>query len=181
MSLHDCAGLICDDPVQMSQANPSTEPPRYAELVALLRLWPLHLILLLALCLLGGPVWRAARVAYSGGAEGGVQVDTAGASGRQSGGRYVLDLPVDIVNRGGGMVLGVSLWVDTYACPDTTSRLRDCRRLTAFEQYMPLRLAPGSAESASQQMDGIAPGPDEVIRIERKLQAIEDGPSRADG
>ncbi|MBC2668400.1 hypothetical protein ACFOON_06635 [Novosphingobium piscinae] len=145
-----------------------------------MRLWPLHLLLICAVYALGGPLWNATRMAFSGAAEGGVQIDTSGASGREVGGRYVLDLPVDVINRGAGMVLGVSLWVETYGCPSDRTPIAQCRRLTAFEQYLPLRMHPGSAESHSQRMDAVAPAPGEVLRVTRKLQAIEDGAPRHD-
>lgn len=51
----------------------------------------------------------------------------------------------------------------------------DCRRLTAFEQYVPARVQPGSVESYSQRIEGVAPPPGAVIRIRRKLQGIDDG------
>ena len=140
-----------------------------------LRFWPLHLLAVCALYVLAGPAWDIVRMTFAGGAPGGVQVDTNGASGRMSRGRFLLDLPVDIINRSPGMVMGVSLWVETFACPDDESPTSACRRLTSFEQYVPVRLQPGSAESHDQQMNGIAPRPGEVLRIRRRLQSIDDG------
>lgn len=162
----------------MTSANRST-PNRHETIAAILRLWPLHLLLLCALYVLGGPAWRMTRMAFAAGSEGGVQVDTSGASGRQAGGRYVVDLPVDVVNRSPDMVMGVSLWVETFGCPAHDTPTSGCRKLTAFEQYVPLRIAPGSATSLSQRMTAVAPRDGEIIRIARKLQAIDgEHPSR---
>lgn len=160
----------------MSQASTTPSNSRETTIATLLRLWPLHIVLICALYVLGGPAWRMARMAVAGsGAEGGVQVDTAGADGRTAGGHYVLDLPVDITNGGQDMVLGVSLWVETYGCPAADTPTNGCRKLTAFEQYVPVRVAPGSATSLVQQMDAVAPAAGEIIRIRRKLQSIDNG------
>ena len=159
----------------MSQASlPETDSPSFAW-AAILRFWPLHLLAACALYVLGGPAWNIVRMSFAGGAPGGVQVDTAGASGRMTGGGYLLDLPVDIINRSPGMVMGVSLWVETFACADDKTPTSACRRLTSFEQYVPVRLQPGSAQSHSSEMAGVAPRPGEVLRIERRLQSIDDG------
>lgn len=159
----------------MSKAHLSAPDRSESPLAGLLRLWPLHLLVACALYVLGGPAWQAVRVAFAGSVEGGVQVDTAGADGAMAGGRYMLDLPVQVINGGAGMVLGVSLWVETYGCPDEAAPLAACRKLTAFEQYVPLRIHPGSAESHHQRIAGVAPRSGEVIRIRRRLQSIDDG------
>lgn len=155
------------------------EPPIFAEdesrLTAILRLWPLHILLVCALLVLGQPAWQAARVAIEGQVRGGVQVDTAGATGGWSGGHYMLDLPVRIVNGDTEMVQGVSLWVQTYSCPSESSPTAACRRLTAFQQDVPARIYPGSTESSSARIQGEPPADGEVIRITRRLQSITNG------
>lgn len=158
----------------MDPAASTSLTARQSELLALLRLWPVPVLIACAVLAFGGPTWRAVRMAWSGGAEGGVQVDTSGASGSMAGGRFRLELPVEIINRGPNLVRGVSLWVETYGCPSESAPTSRCRRLTAFEQYVPARIQPGSADSDVQQIDGVAPALGETLRITRRLQAIDD-------
>ncbi|HEY6868813.1 MAG TPA: hypothetical protein VI199_03550 [Novosphingobium sp.] len=163
--------------------NPS-EPPIFAanesRWLAILRLWPLHVLLVCAVLVLGRPAWQAARVAIDGPVRGGVQVDTSGAGGGWSGGRYMLDLPVRIVNGDTEMVQGVSLWVQTYSCPSDSSPTSACRRLTAFQQDIPARIYPGSVDSSDQQIQGEPPAEGEVLRITRHLQSVSNGREPAD-
>ena len=160
----------------MNPAEPPIFEAEESRLVAFLRLWPLHMLLVCAVLVLGQPAWQAARVMVEGPVRGGVQVDTSGASGAWSGGRYMLDLPVRIVNGDTQMVQGVSLWVQTYSCPSDSSPTSACRRLTAFQQDVPARIYPGSTDSSSQHIQGEPPAAGEVIRITRKLQGIVNGP-----
>ena len=163
-------------------STPTGTPPRNperSELAGLLRLWPFHILLLCAVYAGAGPAWNAARMAFAASAEGGVRVETEGASGRMWNGRYMLDLPVDIVNGTADMVMGVSLWVETYGCPSESARTSACRKLTAFEQYVPVRMHPGSASSFSQKMAGVAPRDGEVLRIVRRVDWIENGDAPA--
>ena len=159
----------------MTRPRAPTQDPDDNTLKGLLRLWPFHILLLCVIYAGAGPLWNAARMAFAEGAEGGVRVETAGASGRMWNGRYVLNLPIDIVNGTANMVMGVSLWVETYGCPSENARRSSCRKITAFEQYVPMRMRPRSADSYSQSVDSIAPREGEVIRIERRLQSIDDG------
>lgn len=159
----------------MSKAGTSIPDPERSEWADWLRLWPVYLVAVCAVYAGARPAWNAARMAFAASAAGGVRVETAGASGGMRNGRYMLDLPVDIINGTADMVMGVSLWVETYGCPSESARTSQCRKLTAFEQYVPVRLNPGSAESVSQKMAGVAPRADEVIRIVRRVDWIEDG------
>jgi len=159
----------------MSASQPPIAEDAESRWTAILRLWPLHGLLLCAVLVLGQPAWKAARMAVEGPVRGGVQVDTAGASGTWSSGRYMLDLPVRIVNGDTEMVDGVSLWVETYSCPSETSPTSACHRLTAFQQDVPARIYPGSIDSSSQRIEGEPPAEGEVIRITRRLQSIENG------
>lgn len=158
---------------------PEPRPPIIVEedsrWTALLRLWPMHLLLVCAVLVLGRPAWQAARMAVEGPVRGGVQVDTSGAGGSWSGGRYMLDLPVRIVNGDSEMVQGVSLWVQTYSCPSESSPTPACHRLTAFQQDVPARIYPGSMDSSSQRIESEPPAEGEVLRITRRLQSITNG------
>lgn len=141
----------------------------------LLRLWPMHMLLVCALLVLGQPAWKAARMAIDGPVRGGVQVDTEGASGSWSGGHFMLDLPVRIINGDTEMVQGVSLWVETYSCPSESSPTPACRHLTAFRQDVAARIYPGSVDNSDQQVQGEPPAEGEVLRIIRRLQSVTNG------
>lgn len=163
----------------MTRPSTPTQIPERSELAGLLRLWPFHILLICAIFVGAGPVWNAARMAFAESADGGVRVETEGASGRMWNGRFVLNLPVDVINGTADMVMGVSLWVETYGCPSESARTSQCRKLTAFEQFVPVRMNPGSAESFSQKMNGVAPRDGEVLRIVRRVDWIENGDAPA--
>ena len=153
-----------------------------AALAAGLRLRPLQLLALCALLVAAGPVWQMARMAASGVA-GGVRIDTSGASGTISGGEYRLDLPVLVANGSPKVVFGVSLWVEAFACPSERSPTAACQRFASFEQYVPARIMPGSAQTSTQTVSGgVASDSDgAVVRIHRKLQSVTDEQPSASG
>ena len=152
-----------------------------AAIVATMRLRPLQLLVPCALLAAAGPAWKMTRIAANG-VVGGVRVDTSGASGTIENGRYRLDLPVLIANGSSNVVFGVSLWVEAFACPSERSPATACRRFASFEQYVPGRIMPGSAQTANDTVAGsVAVDADQtVVRIYRKLQAVSEEPPSAD-
>ena len=107
---------------------------------------------------------------------GGLQIETDGAQGTIDASHYNMTLPVAIYNGTERVILGVSLWVEAYACPSDDAALSRCQKILATEQRMPLRLMPGGSAQMSQSLAGDAPSdvPGQHLRIIRKLDRVED-------
>lgn len=103
-------------------------------------------------------------------------VETEGASGQIEGQRVVMDLPVTVRNGTQQVILRVSLWVEPYLCPSSSSALASCTHLPAMEQSVPLRLMPGETAHADPSMTADLPdaAAGTTVRIKRHLLAVED-------
>ena len=166
-----------------SKASPLPKPPAGLDpqLGGLLAWRPLRWLGWLALSVTAVPVTRLWLDAGHY-VPGGLAIETDGASGQIGDGRYSLALPMRVYNGTDRVITNVSLWVEAYACPDEGAALPDCRKLSAFEQTVPMQTSPKSSGWFQQEVSGGLPGylPGDSLRSLRKVQSVEDAPVNGD-
>jgi hypothetical protein len=116
---------------------------------------PLQLVLLLLLVI---PGYAAVKMVQNSGhfIEGALQVETDGATGTISGNQLTVDLPVQVYNGTQQVILGVSLWVDAYACAETNSKLADCKKvLSTGVDFATNTAQKGSSKDSRQLTAGV--------------------------
>ena len=131
---------------------------------------PLQLVLLLLLVI---PGYAAVKMVQNSGhfIEGSLQVETDGAKGSLSGNQLTLDVPVQVYNGTQQVILGVSLWVDAYACAEPNSMLADCKKVLSTGLDFATNTAQKGSTKTSRQLTAGVPDnlPGSTIKVVSKL------------